>query len=151
MALTGRVADQTLIQTAAGTGMSRPPARCPAGPELGGGQVLVGPQACAGHGHPEGLCRLAFGRRLAISQGKFQRFLRVRGVDKTTPSKGDASPQCGRARAEWSDQSAFESAEEGQGVIGRHRGERRSRRGQRLVLTSLTSEPARAPSCRVPA
>ena len=53
-----------------------------------------------------------------------------RGNHGAPEPSGDASPQCGgRARAEWSGESGFESAEEGQVVIGRHRCQRGSRHG----------------------
>lgn len=39
-----------LIRTTAGTWITRPPARCPNGHELGPRRVLVGHVACLGHG-----------------------------------------------------------------------------------------------------
>jgi hypothetical protein len=39
-----------LVQTTDGKWMTRPPARCPHGHTLGAGQVLMGHQACLGHG-----------------------------------------------------------------------------------------------------
>jgi hypothetical protein len=43
-----RVGD--LVQTTAGTWITKPPTRCPHGHPLGPGQVLVGHVACQGHG-----------------------------------------------------------------------------------------------------
>ncbi len=47
-----------LIHTTAGTWITRPPTRCPNG-QLGADQVLVGHQACLGHGggHTTWTCR----------------------------------------------------------------------------------------------
>jgi len=39
-----------LVQTTAGKWITHPPAHCPNGHRLGAGQVLVGHQACLGHG-----------------------------------------------------------------------------------------------------
>ena len=39
-----------LVQTTAGTWITKPPSRCPNGHRLGPGEVLVGHQACLGHG-----------------------------------------------------------------------------------------------------
>ena len=48
-----------LVQTAAGKWITHLPARCPNGHQLGPGQVLVGHQACLGHGggHTTWTCR----------------------------------------------------------------------------------------------
>ena len=48
-----------LVQTTDGKWMTRPPARCPHGHTLGAGQVLMGHQACLGHGggHTTWTCR----------------------------------------------------------------------------------------------
>jgi hypothetical protein len=50
----------TLVQTTAGTWITRPPARCPNGHPLGPNQVLVGHVACLGHGggHTSWHCRV---------------------------------------------------------------------------------------------
>ena len=49
-----------LVQTTAGEWITHPPTRCPNGHTLGPGQVLVGHQACLGHGggHTTWTCRL---------------------------------------------------------------------------------------------
>jgi hypothetical protein len=39
-----------LVQTTAGTWITKPPTRCPNGHQLGPNQVLVGHVACLGHG-----------------------------------------------------------------------------------------------------
>jgi hypothetical protein len=39
-----------LVQTTAGKWITHPPMRCPNGHTLGAGAVLVGHQACPGHG-----------------------------------------------------------------------------------------------------
>ena len=39
-----------LVQTTAGTWIIHPPTHCPNGHEFGAGRVLVGHQACLGHG-----------------------------------------------------------------------------------------------------
>ena len=39
-----------LVQTTAGKWITHPPTRCPNGHRLGRGEVLVGHQACLGHG-----------------------------------------------------------------------------------------------------
>jgi hypothetical protein len=48
-----------LVQTTAGKWIIRPPTRCPNGHQLGPGEVLVGYQACLGHGggHTTWTCR----------------------------------------------------------------------------------------------
>jgi hypothetical protein len=48
-----------LVQTTAGTWITKPPARCLHGHQLGPGQVLVGHVACQGHGggHVTWTCR----------------------------------------------------------------------------------------------
>jgi hypothetical protein len=48
-----------LVQTTAGKWIIHPPTRCPNGHPLGAGQVLVGHQACLGHGggHTTWTCR----------------------------------------------------------------------------------------------
>jgi hypothetical protein len=47
-----------LVQTTAGEWITHPPTRCPNGHTLGPGQVLVGHQACLGHGgHTSWTCR----------------------------------------------------------------------------------------------
>jgi len=48
-----------LVQTTAGTWITYPPTRCPNGHRLGPGEVLVGHQACLGHGggHTTWTCR----------------------------------------------------------------------------------------------
>jgi hypothetical protein len=48
-----------LIHTTAGAWITRPPMRCPNGHSLGPGEVLVGHQACLGHGggHTTWTCR----------------------------------------------------------------------------------------------
>ena len=48
-----------LIQTTAGKWITHPPTRCPNGHSLGPGEVLVGHQACLGHGggHTTWTCR----------------------------------------------------------------------------------------------
>jgi hypothetical protein len=48
-----------LVQTTAGTWITRPPTRCPNRHSLGPGQVLVGHSACLGHGggHTTWTCR----------------------------------------------------------------------------------------------
>jgi hypothetical protein len=48
-----------LVQTTAGKWITHPPTHCPNGHILGPGQVLVGHQACLGHGggHTTGTCR----------------------------------------------------------------------------------------------
>ena len=53
-ALPGGIAEHRrlgeLVQTTAGKWISHPPAHCPNGHTLGPGEVLVGHQACLGHG-----------------------------------------------------------------------------------------------------
>ena len=48
-----------LVQTTAGKWITHPPTRCPNGHNLGAGEVLVGHQACLGHGggHTTWTCR----------------------------------------------------------------------------------------------
>ena len=48
-----------LLQTTAGKWITHPPTHCPNGHRLGPGQVLVGHQACLGHGggHTTWTCR----------------------------------------------------------------------------------------------
>ena len=48
-----------LVQTTAGKWITHPPTRCPNGHTLGPGEVLVGHQACLGHGggHTTWTCR----------------------------------------------------------------------------------------------
>jgi hypothetical protein len=48
-----------LVQTTAGEWITHPPTHCPNGHTLGPGQVLVGHQACLGHGggHTTWTCR----------------------------------------------------------------------------------------------
>ena len=48
-----------LVQTTAGKWITHPPTRCPNGHTLGAGAVLVGHQACLGHGggHTTWTCR----------------------------------------------------------------------------------------------
>jgi hypothetical protein len=48
-----------LVQTTTGKWITRPPTRCPDGHSLGPGAVLVGHQACLGHGggHTTWTCR----------------------------------------------------------------------------------------------
>ena len=48
-----------LMQTTAGKWITHPPTRCPNGHTLGPGEVLVGHQACLGHGggHTTWTCR----------------------------------------------------------------------------------------------
>src|SRR6476620_4367755 len=48
-----------LVQTTAGKWITHPPTRCPNGHQLGPGEVLVGHQACLGHGggHTTWTCR----------------------------------------------------------------------------------------------
>ena len=48
-----------LVQTTAGKWITHPPSRCPNGHALGANQVLVGHQACLGHGggHTTWTCR----------------------------------------------------------------------------------------------
>jgi hypothetical protein len=48
-----------LVQTTAGKWITHPPTRCPNGHPLGPGEVLVGHQACLGHGG--GHCRTCDG------------------------------------------------------------------------------------------
>lgn len=48
-----------LVRTTVDTWITRPPARCPNGHALDAGRVLVGHEACAGHGggHTTWTCR----------------------------------------------------------------------------------------------
>lgn len=48
-----------LVQTTAGTWITRPPTHCENGHEFGAGKALVGYQACLGHGggHTTWTCR----------------------------------------------------------------------------------------------
>jgi hypothetical protein len=48
-----------LVQTTAGKWITHPPSQCPNGHNLGPGEVLVGHQACLGHGggHTTWTCR----------------------------------------------------------------------------------------------
>ena len=46
-----------LVPTTAGKWITQPPTRCPNGHKLGPGQVLVGHQACLGHGGGHANCK----------------------------------------------------------------------------------------------
>jgi hypothetical protein len=82
-----------LVQTAAGKWITHPPSRCPNGRPLGPGEVLVGRQACLGHGGGRTTWRCPPVRRAKLTT--HQCFPSIAGCGTST--RGECRPAAGRS------------------------------------------------------